>query len=328
MTVCANLSGGIAMLETYEWQMDNMQVPQTWHSRNCWCMPHFHAGIELVYVFEGSFTGIINGKPLEVKENQMLINSCYAVHAYEESNLRAIITVIPMNIVPTLKKKLTSSRFVSNVVDDDEERTLSKFMLMLKTFSENKTMQHGLSIALLGYLIDRVGLQEVDASDHSNLLCRILMYLNENFKEPLTVETLSEYFGYSRSRFSHLFKANLGYSLPRYLNTLRIRYAAELLLSTDMTVTQIALESGFNNTHTFYTAFRSVFNQTPAEFLRSQNQANSADEREIAAENDALLHENVTPAVPEWPRRDEAFMDNCSALNFSGFNLCMPPSND
>lgn len=316
------------MLETYEWQMDNMQLPQTWHSQNCRCMPHFHAGIELVYVSEGSFTGIINGKSLEVKANQMLINSCYAVHAYEESDLRAIITVIPMNAVPALKKKLTSSRFSANVVDDDEDRTLSKFMLMLKTFSENKTMQQGLSLALLGYLIERVGLQDVDASDHSNLLCRILMYLNENFKEPLTVETLSEYFGYSRSRFSHLFKANLGYSLPRYLNTLRIRYAAELLLSTDMTVTQIALESGFNNTHTFYTAFRSVFNQTPAEFLRAQNQTQSAEEKEIFTENKADFHENVTFPAAEWPTRDERYMENCSALNFNGFNLCMPPSND
>lgn len=315
------------MLETYEWQKDNMQLPQTWHSRNCRCMPHFHAGIELVYVFEGSFTGIIDGKPLEIKENQMLINSCYAVHAYEESNLRAIITVIPMNAVPTLKKKLTSSRFSANVVDDDADRTLSRFMLMLKTFSENKTMQHGLSIALLGYLIERVGLRDVDTSDHSNLLCRILMYLNENFKEPLTVETLSEYFGYSRSRFSHLFKANLGYSLPRYLNTLRIRYAAELLLSTDMTVTQIALESGFNNTHTFYTAFRSVFNQTPAEFLKVQNQTSTTEIKDDADENFHPLHVNVTP-MPEWPQQDETYMENCSALNFSGFNLCMPPSND
>lgn len=316
------------MLETYEWQMDNMQLPQTWNSRNCRCMPHFHAGIELVYVSEGSFTGIINGKPLEVKANQMLINSCYAVHAYEASDLHATISVIPMNAVPTLKKKLTSSRFSANIVDDDADGTLSKFMLMLKTFSENKTMQQGLSLALLGYLIERVGLQDVDASDHSNLLCRILMYLNENFKDPLTVETLSEYFGYSRSRFSHLFKANLGYSLPRYLNTLRIRYAAELLLSTDMTVTQIALESGFNNTHTFYTAFRSVFEQTPAEFLREQSQHTDEPKHETSSENKPDLHENVTHKTPDWATVSDRSMENCSALNFNGFNLCMPPSDD
>lgn len=316
------------MLETYEWQMDNMHLPQTWNSRNCLCLPHFHAGIELVYVSEGSFTGIINGKSLEVKANQMLINSCYAVHSYDSSDLRAIITVIPMSVVPLLKKRLTSSRFITNVIDDDADGTLSKFMLMLKTFSDNATMQSGLSLALLGYLIERVGLQEVEASDHSNLLCRILMYLNENFREPLTVETLSEQFGYSRSRFSHLFKANLGYSLPRYLNTLRIRYAAELLLSSDMTVTQIALESGFNNTHTFYTAFRSVFGMTPAEFLRSHNIPSSEADRVSAENDDAALHENVTPAAPERAMPPINYMENGSALNFAGFNLCMPPSND
>lgn len=318
------------MLETYEWQRDNMQLPQTWLSHNCWCMPHFHAGIELVYVSKGVLKGMINGKPVELSENQMLINSCYAVHSYDDSDLEAIITVIPMNAVPALKKKLTSSRFADHVVSDDEDQTLSKFMLMLKTFSSNKHMQNGLSEALLGFLIERVGLVEVDASDHSSLLCRILMYLNENFKEPLTVETLSEYFGYSRSRFSHLFKANLGYSLPRYLNTLRIRYAAELLLRTDMTVTQIALESGFNNTHTFYTAFRSVFGQTPAEYLRAQNIATPAFDPDHSAENNANFHEN--PAVSSentlWPPHYQNTMENYSALNICGFNLCMPPAKD
>ena len=61
------------MLETYEWQRDNMQLPQTWLSHNCWCMPHFHAGIELVYVSKGVLKGMINGKPVELSENQMLI---------------------------------------------------------------------------------------------------------------------------------------------------------------------------------------------------------------------------------------------------------------
>ncbi|MDO4357082.1 MAG: AraC family transcriptional regulator [Clostridia bacterium] len=317
------------MLEAYEWQRDDMQLPLTWFSHNCHCMPHFHAGIELVYVCKGSFSGIINGKAVEIRENQMLVNSCYAVHAYDNSRLEAIITVIPMNAVPTLKKKLTASRFSANVITDDEDLTLSKFMLMMKTFSENKYMQCGLSEALLGYLIERVGLESVDASDHSNLLCRILMYLNENFKEPLTVETLSEYFGYSRSRFSHLFKANLGYSLPRYLNTLRIRHAAELLLRTDMTVTQIALESGFNNTHTFYTAFRSVFGQTPAEYLRMQNTAVTAREQGLTQEAFERLHEKQTGFSENhtWMVQNSD-MERCSALNLCDFPCACPPPKD
>ncbi len=314
------------MLEAYEWQRDDMQLPLTWISHNCQCMPHFHAGIELIYVQKGSFSGIINGKTVRIQENQMLVNSCYAVHAYDNSRLEAIITVIPMNAVPTLKKKLASSRFCDNVIDDDESGTLSNFMLMLKTFSQNQYMQCGLSEALLGYLIERMGLEAVDASDHSNLLCRILMYLNEHFKEPLTVETLSEYFGYSRSRFSHLFKANLGYSLPRYLNTLRIRHAAELLLRTDLTVTQIALESGFNNTHTFYTAFRSVFGQTPAEYLHAQSTVLSSQKPEASPDASPVFYEN-NPCFSEnsaWFAQSPD-MECYSALNICGFPCAWPP---
>ena len=104
----------------------------------------------------------------------------------------------------------------------------------------------------------------------------------------------------------------------------------ELLLRTDMTVTQIALESGFNNTHTFYTAFRSVFGQTPAEYLRAQNAATPASDPQLPAENALDFHENqaISSENTLWPPHYQNTMENYSALNICGFNLCMPPAKD
>lgn len=100
------------------------------------------------------------------------------------------------------------------------------------------------------------------------MICRILNYLNDNFSKRLTVEQVAASFGYSRSRFSHLFKTTVGYSLPQYLNMLRCRSICDVLLSTDTPIVELATEAGFNSTHTFYTAFKACYHMTPREYIR------------------------------------------------------------
>ena len=57
--------------------------------------------------------------------------------------------------------------------------------------------------------------------------------------------------------------------MPRYINILRCRDAAEALLNTDLPVVDIAINAGFNNTHTFYTSFRELYHMTPGEYVKN-----------------------------------------------------------
>lgn len=245
-----------------------MRLPLTWYDRVISCLPHFHAGIELVYVLEGAFTATINGQSLSVSSGEMLVNNCYSVHAYSAENCYAIITVIPLSVVPSIQKRITSNRFRTNLIQDDERRSLDFFMRMLADNPENEILQKGVSYALLGYLTGRISLEPVSSSDQADVICRILNYLNDHFSQRLTVEQVAAQFGYSRSRFSHLFKSTIGYSLPQYLNMLRCQSVSESLLTTDTPVVDLAVSAGFNNAHTFYSAFKAYYHMTPREYVR------------------------------------------------------------
>lgn len=256
------------MQSYYESNRDSMRLPLTWYNRSISCLPHFHAGIELVYVLEGSFSAAINGYTIHVGEGEMLVNNCYSVHAYTAENCYAIITVIPLSVVPSIQKRVTANRFRHNLIRDDERHSLHFFMQTLADNPDNEILQKGISYALLGYLTSHIPLEPVSSSDQADVICRILNYLNDHFSQRLTVDQVAAHFGYSRSRFSHLFKSTIGYSLPQYLNMLRCQSVSESLLTTDIPVIDLAANAGFNNAHTFYAAFKSYYHMTPREYVR------------------------------------------------------------
>lgn len=259
------------MQSYYESYRDNMRQPHAWYDRRNICLPHFHAGIELSYVLEGRFNATVNGRTYTVHAGEILINNCYSVHAYTTSEkCHAIVAIIPLGVVPSIQKKLTSNRFRSPVVADDEGHSLEFLMRMLADHSDNATLQKGVSYSLLGLLAEKTPLDPMDSSDQADVICRILSYLNDNYTQRLTVEQVATHFGYSRSRFSHLFKSTVGYSLPQYLNLLRCRSICDALLTTDTPIVDLAVSAGFNNTHTFYSAFKTYYHMTPREYIRRQ----------------------------------------------------------
>lgn len=263
------------MQSYYESHRDNMRLPLAWYDRTIRCLPHFHAGIELVYVLEGSFDAAINGQNYTVRAGEMLVNNCYSVHSYEASDCYAIISVIPLSVVPSVQKRIIANRFCEHIVSDDSQHSLEFLMRMMADNPRNDVLLKGVSYSVLGYLFGRIPLEPVSSADQADVVCKILNYLNDNFSKRLTVDQVAAQFGYSRSRFSHLFKSTIGYSLPQYLNLLRCRSVCESLLSTDVPIVDLALSAGFNNAHTFYTAFRTYYHMTPREYIQTHKGGSS-----------------------------------------------------
>ncbi len=97
---------------------------------------------------------------------------------------------------------------------------------------------------------------------------RILAYVSENHTV-LTLDSLSSHFGRSRSYMSHLFKKMTGKSLRAYCNDLKLLTASKLLLGTEMSVTEVALESGFEDTSYFVSLFKDKYGDTPYKYKKN-----------------------------------------------------------
>lgn len=255
------------MPDLFEKHRDDMTHTEVWISKLLKYLPHYHSGVELVYLLEGNARAVIGGKNITAHAGQMLISGSYTVHSYDDDSMTAIVAIIPPVETPSVQKQLMGGVFHKPVLTDTDG-TLKMLMEMLLTHCADPVMRKGLSYALLGYVIKHADFAQSGSGIKSGVMSDVLRYLSENYAQPISVESIAAHFGYSRSRFSHLFKANIGVSIPRFVNILRCRDAVKALTETDLPVVDIAINAGFNNTHTFYVAFREIYGVTPGEYVK------------------------------------------------------------
>lgn len=94
----------------------------------------------------------------------------------------------------------------------------------------------------------------------------ILAYIQANYLREITLDSISEAFHMVPKYFSRYFKNTFHISLTEYINRLRLENAADLLRHTDMSITEIALRTGFNSSSYFNKRFREEFHKTPREY--------------------------------------------------------------
>lgn len=109
------------------------------------------------------------------------------------------------------------------------------------------------------------------SGDRLGVVCE---YIESHLPEPIYVEELAVMVGLGRSAFSRLFKRGTGRSVPQYVNELRIARACLLLVETDLTVSQIAMDCGFVSPAHFQRQFRERQHCTPLAY-RSQMSSKS-----------------------------------------------------
>lgn len=96
----------------------------------------------------------------------------------------------------------------------------------------------------------------------------IIGYIHRQYKEELTLSELSDRFAMSASRISEVIKQMTGQTFLHFLHDLRIRHACSLLASTELTVSEVALESGYGSYGTFSRVFRQTKGMAPKEYRR------------------------------------------------------------
>jgi len=95
---------------------------------------------------------------------------------------------------------------------------------------------------------------------------QILEWIRVNIHEPLNVGQIADTFSMNPDHLTRLFKKNIGMSTIRYINTLKLNRAKELLCTTNKIIKDIAYELGFEDDKYFMKLFKSYEGITPSKF--------------------------------------------------------------
>lgn len=93
-------------------------------------------------------------------------------------------------------------------------------------------------------------------------------YINENYPHKLTLESISRAIYLNRTYLSQQFKDEIGCTIPKYLEQIRINYALLLLRSSNTAISDISEQVGFSNQNYFSKVFKDVTGVTPMQYRK------------------------------------------------------------
>ena len=95
---------------------------------------------------------------------------------------------------------------------------------------------------------------------------RVRTVLDQQYRDPPSVEQLADDVGLSSSRLAHLFRIEIGMSIQSYLVERRLVMAAMLIVQSDERISQIAYSVGFRDVSNFNHSFKRRFGMSPREY--------------------------------------------------------------
>lgn len=99
----------------------------------------------------------------------------------------------------------------------------------------------------------------------NTVISKAIIYIKNNYYKELTAEVLADYIGKTPNYFSHIFKKEVGISFSKYVNKVRIDKAKELIVNSDLFISEIAQKVGYKDYIYFTQVFKKIEGYTPTD---------------------------------------------------------------
>lgn len=253
-------------------QPDNSQYNYSYNAtvyQNISWQPHFHRNFEVICVLSGAVDCMVNGKRGVLKAGEFGMCLSNEVHEYRSVGASVSwVGVFSGDFVHAFEKQ-TKNKTGSDfrfVCPDECFRYLSAALLHPER-PDLLTLKSCL-YALCAAYCSQVPLVERTEKDDSPMR-QIVDFISENYRSRITLADLAGALGYDYSYTSRCFRKNFNQSFSEFINGYRIEHALTLLTETDKSITDVALESGFQSIRTFNDVFLKQLGCQPHTFRES-----------------------------------------------------------
>ena len=256
--------------------IEDYQFPISFHhfTRHPKISPHWHEHLELLFIINGKGRIHSDQHVFDVMPGDCVVFNCNEYHFSDPfpRNFEYLVLLLD----PSIWKHTDMNDTVcfENFVREPEVLE----QLFLEIDAEYSRMENGFRFAVIGnvYKIMRhlikyyTKKQEMALSTAEyrkmEAITESVKYINNHYKEILTIGELAELVNFSESYFAHSFKEIMGISVVNYINALRIKKARILLLTSDFSISEIAELTGIGNTNYFSRIFKQYCGLTPREY--------------------------------------------------------------
>ena len=265
------------------------------YGKGCMVGAHYHDYIEILYCTDGNFEAYLSGVKYTFKKGEMIVINSNEIHSIyscgEEKNRYIVVKVLPELLYDNEQSIAEAKYFLLFMSGNSTQQKIfpshkidntdlpNAFAEIEQEFTSGK-YGFELSVKLNIFKIFLYIVREyekngnlVSSSINENIaqhLCNVLDYMETNYADQISMKQAAEMCYMSYNYFSRVFRKFIGKSFNEYLIDIRLWHAKKLLISSNISITEIAQNTGFGTTSYFIEAFKKHTGATPMRFKKSQ----------------------------------------------------------
>ena len=249
---------------------------------------HWHDEFEIIYVRSGFLAVSISGESYIGKTGDAFVVSPGNLHLMgsQSGTVDYYTFLFPLKYISfrtddmldeKLLEPLNSGHLMicPRVKDTAKElcEQLIKIYEAKKDESESKiTTQVRTKIILLQFILEmwkKGFVIENDTSGRNTVEKEMVSYIQQNFTGKISLREFGEQFHLSEKYISRYFKEHFHITLSQYVTYLRLEHAKQLLQDTDIPVTDVAMQSGYQNVSYFIRSFQKAYAVSPLKYRKN-----------------------------------------------------------
>ncbi len=246
---------------------------------------HWHEELEIVYVYEGPLYLTIDNQDYIGKKGDIFIVNPKEIHKMyvQDVGVRYGTLLFSLNLLLFQENDEITRKYLQPLSMGDvmfyhtlrnEELSEQLFSIITEIVRLNKekvpAYRFGTKALLLQIIFllfnNHMEISSLQSRKNSTLNREIISYIGEHYTTDLSLMDIANKFHMSYKYFSRYFKNTFNTTLSDYIMKLRLERAELLLSQAELSVTEISLQTGFNNISFFIRSFKKAYGMTPLQY--------------------------------------------------------------
>ena len=225
---------------------------------------HIHEYSEFLYCKNGACEVIVNGKSIRLTEKQLVWIPPNYIHQYSCPDAQVICAVFSNDFIPLFFQITKKKMMIPEPVNmSDMSDILDNFYTLSR---ENIMCLNAYLNLICSKVVEHASFESAKQTD-GILYQKVISYIASHFTEEISLKSLAKKFDYNEKYLSYSLHALTNVHFTTLLSMYRIENAKKLLMQNPpMSISAIALSSGFSAINTFNRTFKKISGMTPTDF--------------------------------------------------------------
>ena len=249
---------------------------------------HWHDELEIIYVKSGFLTVNISGENYIGKPGDAFVVSPGNLHfmGSQTGTVDYFTFLFPLKYIafrsddmlddkliePLNSGHLMISPEIKDTVKEQCEQLARVYAAEIDKSESKITSQIRKKTILLQFIHElwkKGFIVENDTTGRNTVEKEMVSYIQQNYMGKILLREFGEQFHLSEKYISRYFKEHFHITLSQYVTYLRLEHAKQMLQETDISVTEVAMQSGYQNISYFIRSFKKTYGVSPLKYRKS-----------------------------------------------------------